>query len=346
MRAIYRYMAYEIDILGEVGTWGYPSNYLRYQLKDAAGKPVTINISSPGGEVTEGLAMFDMLQAYEGEVSTLGYGLVASIASVILLAGKRVKMTKNSFLMIHNPWTMAVGDASEMTATAEVLAKMQENLLNIYVDRIQQSGKAAGNVSLKVKRMMDTETWLTAQEALDLGLIDEIQESNKEANIIQMQPALARYVNVPAALLLNQKNDNMSAKEVLDKVKAMLGGVEEPVQEAIPSTEPEPAPAPTMTPEQAKKLLVESGYKVLTDDELAALAEQAQKATEAEKTAEQMAETMQTLAAEMVAIKAQLKASAGTPSGASGAVAPQREEQATSAFNALAAIWNNKRKLQ
>ena len=88
---------YEIDILGEIGDWGYQSNYLRYELKDAGNQDIVLTISSPGGNVTEGLAMYDMLQAYEGKGTTLGFGLVASIASVVLLAGKVVKMTTNCF---------------------------------------------------------------------------------------------------------------------------------------------------------------------------------------------------------------------------------------------------------
>lgn len=313
-------MAYEIDITGEIGNgWGYPANYLRYQLADAGTQPITINISSPGGEVTEGLAMFDMLEAYQGEVTTLGYGLVASIASVVLLAGKRVKMTPNSFLMIHNPWTMTVGDAAELTATADLLGKMEEKLKKIYVDKITASGKASGNIELKVKRMMDAETWLTAQEALEMGFVDEIQEAEKQANIVQMQPALARYMHTPAALLLNNNPNHMTAQDVLKKVKAIVGGVDE-VETATAVQEPTPAPAapaaPEITAEQARELLEKTGYKVMTADEVAALTA---KTGELENTNKELAETLQALAGEMKTIKAQLKQTIAAPSGASAA---------------------------
>lgn len=282
--------------------------------------------------------MVDMLDAYEGEVTTLGYGLVASIASVVLLAGDKVRMTPNSFLMIHNPWTLAMGDSAELSATADVLAKMEEKLQNIYVSKLEKSGKTSGNIALKVKRMMDTETWLTADEALDMGFIDEIQEASKQANIIQMQPALARYVNVPAALFNNNKPEDMTAQEVLKKVKAMLGGADEPeTVEAVADTETK---ALEMTAEQAKDLLEKSGFKVMTADEIAALTA---KSAEVEETNVQLAETMQTLAAEMQAVKAQVKQQMAAPSGASTRTdeAP-KEKPAASKFTGWAEMFKAK----
>lgn len=332
-------MAHTIDIIGEIGNgWGYSSRYLRYDLAEAGGQPITLNISSPGGEVTEGLAMVDMLEAYEGEVATLGYGLVASIASVVLLAGDRVRMTPNSFLMIHNPWTLAMGDSTELSATADLLAKMEEKLQNIYISKLEKSGKQSGNLALKVKRWMDAETWFTAQEALDAGFIDEIQEASKQANIIQMQPALARYVNVPAALFNNQKPETMTAKEMLAKALAMLGGADEPeTVEASAETENK---APEMTAEQAKDLLEKSGFKVMTAEEIAALTA---KSAEVEETNVQLAETMQALAAEMQAVKAQVKQQMAAPSGASNRADDKpTEKPAASQFKGWAEMFKAK----
>lgn len=331
-------MAHTIDIIGEIGNgWGYSSRYLRYDLAEAGGQPITLNISSPGGEVTEGLAMVDMLEAYEGEVATLGYGLVASIASVVLLAGDRVRMTPNSFLMIHNPWTLAMGDSTELSATADLLAKMEDKLQNIYVSKLQKSGKQSGNLALKVKRWMDAETWFTAQEALDAGFIDEIQEASKQANIIQMQPALARYVNVPAALFNNQKPEEMNAaQKLIADIKAMLGGADEPeTVEAV--AEPQ---APEMTAEQAKDLLEKSGFKVMTAEEIAALTA---KSAEVEETNVQLAETMQALAAEMQAVKAQVKQQMAAPSGASNRADDKpTEKPAASQFKGWAEMFKAK----
>ena len=214
---------------------------------------------------------------------------------------------------------MAMGDSTELSATADLLAKMEEKLKGIYVDKLEKSGKTEGNVQLKVKRMMDAETWLTAQEALDMGFIDEIQEASKQANIVQMQPALARYVNTPAALKLNnQNNEDMTAQEVLKKVKAMLGGADEPeTVEAVAETETK---APEMTAEQAKDLLEKSGFKVMTAEEITALTA---KSAEVEETNVQLAQTMQALAGEMQALKAQVKQQIAAPSGGSDNAAKQ-----------------------
>ena len=331
-------MAYEIDILGEIGNgWGYPANYLRYQLKDAGSEPVTINISSPGGEVTEGLAMYDMIQAHEGKVNTYGFGLVASIATKPLLAGDWVEMAPNAWLMIHNPWTMAVGDSEELASTSELLAKMEKRSREIYVSRLEKAGKVSGNLDLKVKRMMDAETWLTAQEALEMGFIDGIREASKQANIIQMQPALARYVNVPAALFNNQKPEEMNAaQKLIADIKAMLGGADEP--ETVDAVaEPQ---APEMTAEQAMEFLSKSGYKVMTADEVAALTA---KSAEVEETNVQLAETMQALAAEMQAVKAQVKSQMAAPSGASNRTDEKpTEKPAASQFKGWAEMFKAK----
>lgn len=338
---------YEIDILGEIGEWGYPANYLRYQLADAGSGDVTINISSPGGNAFEGLAMYDEIEKYPGKVTTIGFGVVGSAATLPFLAATTVKMTPNSFFMIHNPWSVTIGDSEETAASAELLAKIEKKLQGIYIKKLEKSGKTDGNIALKVKRMMDAETWLTAQEALDMGFIDEIQEVKKEANIIQMQPALARYVNTPAALLLNN-NDDMNAKEILKQVKAMLSGAEDTGQEAAQTTDPPaadttppPAPAPELTAEAAIEFLQKTGYKVMTAEEIAA---EAAKVAEAEETNKQVLETMQALVAELNAVKAQVKQTIAAPSGASNTdkATKTNDKPQASKFDALAAIWNQK----
>ena len=248
--------------------------------------------------------------------------------------------------MIHNPWSVTIGDSEETAASAELLAKVEKKLQGIYIKKLEKSGKADGNIALKVKRMMDAETWLTAQEALDMGFIDEIQEVKKEANIIQMQPALARYVNTPAALLIHN-NDDMNAKEMLAKVKAMLSGAEDTGQEATQTTDPPadttppPTPAPELTAEAAIEFLQKTGYKVMTAEEIAA---EAAKAAEAEETNKQVLETMQALAAELNAVKAQVKQTIAAPSGASNTdkATKTNDKPQASKFDALAAIWNQK----
>lgn len=100
----------DITIFDQIGQYyGYNKKYLKWELDAANGQPVRVLISSDGGDVTEGVALGSMLEMYPGKVETLGVGLVASIATVPLMSGDVVKMTKNSFLMIHSPWGGAIG---------------------------------------------------------------------------------------------------------------------------------------------------------------------------------------------------------------------------------------------
>ena len=155
-----------------------------------------------------------------------------------------------------------------------------------------------------------------------------------------MQPALARYINTPAALLLNI--EDMTAKEILNKVKAMLGSSEEAeTTETATPPAPETLPAaPQMTADEAIAFLQSTGYKVMTAEELAAMTAQR---TEAEEMNTQLAETMQALASEMTVLKAQVKQGLGAPSGASKQDGtPPKETPKASKFDGLAAIWNSK----
>lgn len=332
---------YEIDILQSIGQdFGYPAKYFRYQLQDAADKPVRVSVSSPGGDALEALEMVDEMGNREGDIETLGFGVVASAATLLLVQGSPAKMTPNSFFMIHNSTVDARGRKEDLMNTAGLMTDVDEKMLNIYVKRLEKAGKISGNIRLRVERMMDAETWLTADEALEMGFIDEIQQATKTANIIQMQPALARYINTPAALLLNQNSEDMTAQEVLKKVRAMLGGADEPEVVETPPTEPEaPAQAPALTAEAAMDFLQKSGYKVMTAEEVAA---EAAKMTAVEETNVQLAETMQALATEMQIVKAQVKQTIAAPSGASNPTTVKAEDKEKPIFGAFSEFLTKK----
>lgn len=157
-----------IDIFGEIGDWwGYGVREMAFDLSQLPpSKPLTIRIHSPGGMVTEGLALRNLLKGHSGPVTTQGIGFVASIASVVLLAGNRVQMAENSFLMIHRPFMLAQGDSEDLRSGAALLDQMEENLVNIYVSAIQKNGKDNEQTRGQVKEWLAQETWFTAQQAL------------------------------------------------------------------------------------------------------------------------------------------------------------------------------------
>ncbi|WP_432371981.1 head maturation protease, ClpP-related [Staphylococcus chromogenes] len=189
----------EIDIYGEIidESWrmsdtetSAPSfkDALK-ELKDV--KQITVNINSGGGDVFSGVAIHNMLKSHKAHVTVKIDGLAASIASVIAMAGDKVIIPSNAMLMIHNAWTFAVGNASDLRKQAEDLEKINSVVINSYLDKNPDIDES------KLRSLMDEETWLTAQEAKDLGLVDVIAEPNKAAaNITKSQ--IERYDNVPS----------------------------------------------------------------------------------------------------------------------------------------------------
>ena len=288
----------DITIFDQIGQYyGYNKKYLKYELDAAAGQPVRVVISSDGGDVTEGVALGSMLEMYPGKVETLGVGLVASIATVPLMSGDVVKMTKNSFLMIHSPWGGVIGTAAEMHNVADTLDKMDNMLVEFYVDSITKRKKAGAETPMQVKTMMAAETWLTAQQAQDLGFIDEVISGGQyedQINIIPMQNRLTQYRHTPAAL--TNKTDNMSFFKSIQKAL----GVED-----VPE-----APQASMDVEAARAVLEAAGFSIT---EAIGINEQPDPGLDV--TAGDVTDGMALMAKEISELKAQLKTKVGAPSG-------------------------------
>ncbi|MDU0430647.1 Clp protease ClpP [Staphylococcus chromogenes] len=210
----------EIDIYGEIidESWrmsdtetSAPSfkDALK-ELKDV--KQITVNINSGGGDVFSGVAIHNMLKSHKAHVTVKIDGLAASIASVIAMAGDKVIIPRNAMLMIHNAWTFAVGNASDLRKQAEDLEKINSVVINSYLDKNPEIDED------KLRSLMDDETWLTAQEAKDLGLVDVIAEPNKAAaNITKSQ--IERYDNVPSKFK-NEDTTVETPKETKQEVTA------------------------------------------------------------------------------------------------------------------------------
>lgn len=134
-------------------------------------KTVAVRINSIGGSAFGGVAMYNALQAHPGDVTCCVEGLAASAASLVAMAGKTV-MGKGAMMMIHPPLTMAVGNADELRKTADVLDKVQDSLASIY------SAKTGKSVD-EINDMLDAETWMTADEAVEAGFADEVMPDVK-----------------------------------------------------------------------------------------------------------------------------------------------------------------------
>ena len=143
-------------------------------LASAGGAPVTVRINSPGGDVFEGLAIYNTLLGYAGTVSVIIDGIAASAASVIALAGTTVTMQDASLYMIHNSSTMAVGTRHDMTAQADVLGKIDATLAGIYAAKTGMTPEA-------VCALLDAETWMTSAEAASGGFVDSVLPAPEKA---------------------------------------------------------------------------------------------------------------------------------------------------------------------
>lgn len=160
----------EIRIYEEIGAWGITAKQFADDLS-AMGDLTAINvrINSPGGDVFEALAIHNALQRHSAKVTTYIDGLCASAATIIALAGDETHMVSNGMYMIHEPWMFAGGDAEAMQKSADLLNTTAEQIVSMYA---RKTGLTADELRAK----MQDETWMTAQEALDEGFIDVIDE--------------------------------------------------------------------------------------------------------------------------------------------------------------------------
>ena len=135
--------------------------------------PITIWLNSPGGDCIAASQIYSMLMDYAGEVTVKVDGIAASAASVIAMAGTKVLMAPTALMMIHNPMTMAWGDKSEMTKAIEMLDEVKESIVNAYEIK-------TGMSRAKISHLMDSETWMNANKAIELGFADDILIDKKK----------------------------------------------------------------------------------------------------------------------------------------------------------------------
>ena len=184
--------ALSIKIYDEIGDdgWGggITTETINEQLQNANDKPLNIYINSYGGEVFEGFAIYNMLKNYKGFKTVYVDGIAASIASVIAMCGNKVVMNKASMLMIHNASGLAYGNAEEMKKVVNALEQINEVIRGVYMAK-------TGMDEATIKNLMDNETYLKPQDALDYGFIDEILEEEKQVDNTAMTNLMDSFAN-------------------------------------------------------------------------------------------------------------------------------------------------------
>lgn len=198
---------------------------------DALGdvQSITVRINSPGGVVWDGFAIYNALKDHPAEVHVRVDGLAASIASVIAMSGDTVTMGEGAMLMVHNPWSLAMGDANDLRGAADMLDKVKEGLVHAYAWR---TGLDRGTVA----DLMEAETWFTAAEAVAHGFADERIEAEpvQIAARASWAALMARYKNAPKSFTRNEVRDMKRSKP---KAGARLASLLNNAIDAIDSSE-------------------------------------------------------------------------------------------------------------
>lgn len=185
---------------------------IRSQLNEANGDAIEIEVSSPGGLVTEGLEIFNLIKNYKGEKTTRLMGLAASMASYIVLAGDKIIAEDNAVYMIHNARGIGIGDHVTLRKTANIIEGLSSIFAKAYA---QKSGKPID----EIKNMMNEETYLFGKEILDAGFIDEIEPAgtgpeDKESAIAQAHYAMNKC---------EQKLRESEIEDSTEKAVALIG---------------------------------------------------------------------------------------------------------------------------
>ena len=200
--------ATEIDVFGVIGDYGLRAEDFK-RIIDSVNSPlINVNINSPGGDVFAGIAAYNLLVEHPSQVHVRVHGLAASAASVIALAGDSISMGDGAFLMIHNAWTVGIGDTREMAKMSRTLAKIDRELAGLYANK---TGIDAGDI----QTMMDEETWLAADDAIEQGFADSTFSDTKSAAKAAALYDMSAFKNVPKALIA-KKRRGASAKETTD----------------------------------------------------------------------------------------------------------------------------------
>jgi len=186
----------EIMIYDVIG-WPFISadDFVR-ALAGITAKTVTVRINSPGGDVFDGMAIFNALKTYNGKVVTRIEGIAASMASVIALAGKEVQAYANTMYMIHEPYAFTAGNQYSLRELADILEKMSGQMIDIYSSNASPGKR-------EIAQMMKDEAWLTAKEAKEKGFIDTIIDGKAA----KAQFDLSMFANAPEGYVANREGE-------------------------------------------------------------------------------------------------------------------------------------------
>ena len=193
----------DLDIYDEIGGFGITAAAFKRDLDNFKGaKRINLRIHSPGGSVFDGLAIHGSLKRHPATVHVTIDGLAASIASVIAMAGDEIAIPENAFMMIHEPWTMTVGDAEELRQSADLLDKVRTSLLSVYAER-------TGIDRDEIAAMLEAETWMDGNEAVAKGFADRLADEPVKIAASFRGDLMAQFRSTPAELVATAAVDEI-----------------------------------------------------------------------------------------------------------------------------------------
>lgn len=208
----------DIYLYNEIGEnwWGESTSAKDFKKElDEIGDVQTLNIfiNSPGGSVFDGMAIYNQLKRHNAYKNVHVDGIAASIASVIALAGDKLVIPRNAYFMIHQPWALALGSAADFRKMADSLDVIEEGILNVYEDHSALTRE-------EIQAMMEAETWMTGEEALEYGFADEVGEEIQIAASAAKTEIWGRFRH-PPRLETEQPNpeENPPPRRVFDHQK-------------------------------------------------------------------------------------------------------------------------------
>lgn len=183
------------DVIGSDG-WseGITAKRVAGALRAIGSRDVVVNINSPGGDVFEGIAIYNLLRDHPHNVTVRVVGLAASAASLIAMAGDEIQMARSGFMMIHNVWVIAMGNRHDLRAAAEWIEPFDDALADVYAAR-------TGGDKAVMAALMDKETWLSGAQAIDQGFADDYMPADQVEEKEPENPdafALRRVENIMA----------------------------------------------------------------------------------------------------------------------------------------------------
>lgn len=217
------------DIIGE-DWWtggGVTAKKVAAQLRAIGDRPVEVQINSPGGDMFEGLAIYNVLREHPQDVTIKVMGMAASAASIIAMAGDTVQIGAASFLMIHNCWVYAAGNRNDMLEVADYLAPFDQAMADVYA---QRSGQKVADCA----KWMDAETYMSGSVAIDRGFADELLAAD-QTKVDEKAKASDRDINDVRAMEMALISSGMTRTQARARIKSLKG---------TPGAAPGPADTP------------------------------------------------------------------------------------------------------